>query len=346
MIDKEKIKQGVINMFKVNMGLKSGETVLVVTDVPTMDEWREKTTEQLADFVQRTLLAKAVSQIASERFPDCTVGFFTYPSVGKHGTYPGKEVEERMKAADVVIAITTYSLSHTDARAEACKAGSRIASMPMFLPEMLYPRGPMAADYQKIAEETKKIAELLTDAVEANIRTEAGTDVTFSLKGRSGLVDAGIFIEKGAFGNLPSGEAYIVPLEGTGNGKVVVQTGWYPDLKENLIFTFKNGSVTGISGGGDIGDRFRGLLALEKDEPLQISRRNLAEFGVGTNPYAKRPDNVLEAEKIKGTVHVAIGDSSHIGGKVTSDIHQDFIIPHPKVTLNGKTVMKNGELLT
>ncbi|MEM2276568.1 MAG: peptidase, partial [Thermoproteota archaeon] len=63
------------------------------------------------------------------------------------------------------------------------------------------------------------------------------------------------------------------------------------------------------------------------------------------NPYARRPDNVLEAEKIRGTVHIAIGDNSHMGGKAESDIHEDFIIPRPTLTLDGKVVMKNGELL-
>jgi len=76
-----------------------------------------------------------------------------------------------------------------------------------------------------------------------------------------------------------------------------------------------------------------------------VSRRNLAEFGVGTNPNAKRPDNLLEGEKIKGTVHVAIGDSSHMGGKVSADLHQDFIIPRPTLVLDGKTIIRDGKLL-
>jgi leucyl aminopeptidase (aminopeptidase T) len=345
LIEFEKIEPGVINMFRVNMGVKPGEKILVVTDFPTAEEWRAKSSEKLLDALKRSLLAKMVSEIAMKNFPECTVEFFAYPSVGKHGTYPGRDVEERMKAADVVVAITTYSLTHTDARVNACKAGARVASMPMFLPEMFYPGGPMAADYQKIAEETKKIAKLLSEANKANIKTETGTDITFSLEGREGKVDAGIFRERGSWGNLPSGEAYIAPLEGTANGRVVVEVGWYPDLKEKMVLTFKDGYVVEISGGGDVGDRFRSLLALEKNEQPYISRRNLAELGVGTNPYARRPDNVLEAEKIRGTVHIAIGDNSHMGGKVESDIHEDFIIPRPTLTLDGKVVMKNGELL-
>ncbi|MEM1586916.1 MAG: aminopeptidase [Candidatus Bathyarchaeia archaeon] len=345
MIEREKIVNGVVNMFKVNMGVKAGERILIVTDVPTTEEWRSKDSAKLLDALKRSLLAKMASEIAAENFPECKVDFFAYPSVGRHGVYPGKEVEERMKAADVVIAITTYSLTHTDARVNACKAGARVASMPMFLAEMFYPGGPMASDYREIEKTSRKIADLLTSAEEARVTSPKGTDITMSLKGRVGIVDAGIMIERGSFGNLPSGEAFCAPVEGTANGRVVVEPGWFPDLKEEMTFVFKNGYVVEIIGGGKVGDNFRNLLDLSKDIEPYISRRNLAELGVGTNPNAKRPDNVLEAEKIRGTVHIAIGDNSHIGGKVSSDIHQDFIIPKPTLTLDGKIVIRDGELL-
>lgn len=345
MIEKEKLVNGVVNMLKVNMGLKKGEKVVVVTDFPTAEEWKTKDSAKLTEAVERSLLAKAVSEIAQGKFPDCKVEFFAYPSIGKHGTYPGKEVEEKMKAANVAIAITTYSLTHTDARENACKAGARVASMPMFVADMFYPGGPMAADYSEIDKETRKIAKIITKANEAKVSSPGGTDVTFSLKGRKGMVDAGIFVEKGAWGNLPSGEAYCAPVEGTAEGNLVVEPNWYPELKENMTLIFKNGYVTDIIGGGKIGDEYRGLLDFKKKEDPYISRRNLAELGVGTNPNAKRPDNILESEKIKGTVHLAIGDNSHMGGKVSSDLHQDFIIPKPTLMLDGKVVMKDGKLL-
>lgn len=345
MIKKLDIEKGVTNMFRVNMGVKNGEKILIVTDLLTKKEWEKLNSEKLTDALRRSLLAKIVSEIARKKFPKCTVEFYTYPSVGRHGAEPRKEVEEKMKMADVVIAITSYSLSHTNVREEACRAGARVASMPNFLPEMFYAKGPMAADYEKIAEETKKIAKLLTAAKKAVVRSKKGTDMIFSVKGREGGLDIGIYTERGAWGNLPSGEAYIAPVEGTARGKVVVENGWYPDLRENMTLIFENGKVIDVIGGEDVGETFRDLLSLGREEEPYISRRNLAELGIGTNPYAKRPDNVLEAEKIRGTVHLAVGDSSHLGGTVTADLHEDFIIPSPDLILDGKTMMKNGELL-
>lgn len=343
MIDKEKIRKSVIDMFKVNMGLKSGEKVLVVTDAPTLDDWKEKNVDKLTDFTQRTLLAKTVSEIAAEGLPECPVEFYVYPSVGSHGAELGAEAAEKLKTADVLIAITSYSLSHTKAREDATKAEVRVASMPLFLADMFYPKGPMSADYTKVKEETEKLSKLLTEANEATVKTSAGTDITFSLKGRTGLVDAGIFTETGAFGNLPSGEAYIAPLEGTANGKVVVEKGWHIGLTENMTLVFKRGKVIEVTGGDNVGDEFRKLLKPGVDEEPYKSRRNLAELGIGTNPYAKRPDNVLEAEKIKGTVHIAIGDNAHMGGKISADLHQDFVLPKPDLYLDGKPVMRSGK---
>ena len=343
LIDRSKIEKGVINMFKINMAIKSGEKILVLTDIPTLKEWQIESREKIFDATRRSMLAKTVYEIATETLLDCDASFFPYSSTGRSGAEPNVEVAEVMKKADVIIAITNHSLTHTNAREDGCRSGARIASMPGFIPEMFYPNGPMTPDYNEIVKETRRLSELLTKAVKATIRSKEGTDITFSLKGRRGFASTGILRNKGDWGNLPSGEAYIAPVEGTASGRVVVVKGWCPNLRENMLLTFNGGKVVNIKGGGDVGDWFRELLSLEKEEEKYLSRRNFAEFGIGTNPNAKRSDNPLEAEKIKGTVHIALGDNSHFGGAVNSDIHYDFIIPHPELILNGKAIIKNGQ---
>ncbi len=108
----------------------------------------------------------------------------------------------------------------------------------------------------------------------------------------------------------------------------------------------KNGNVFEATGGGSVGDKVRLLLSFDKNEEPYILRRNIGELGIGTNPNAKRPDNLLEGEKIKGTVHLALGDNSHMGGNVHTDLHWDFVIPKADLILDGKNVMKNGRLMT
>jgi leucyl aminopeptidase (aminopeptidase T) len=345
MPDRQKIEQAVVKMLRVNMGVKPGERVLVLSDFPTASEWVNMPLGSLSGFVERSLLARDVYEILSSKFQDLGVGFCAYASVGRNAGDPGPEIAERMKSSDVAIAITTYSLTHTDARENACKAGTRVASMPLFLADMFYEGGSMAADYAKVKSESDSLAKIITGAKEIAVKTKAGTDVKFSLTERKGMSEPGLYTDKGAWGNLPAGEAYSTPLEGTGNGKLVVEKGWHPNLEENMTIVFKNGSATQVLGGGKVGDELRNLLKPGINEEPYTSRRNMAEFGIGTNPNAKRPDNTLESEKIRGTIHIAVGDNAHMGGRVHADLHQDFIQPKPDVWVDGKILMKGGRLV-
>ncbi len=341
---KEAITQGVMDMLRVNMGLKADERLLVVTDVPRIQDWQAESQAKLETMLERAVLARLVADIAADHFPDCAVQFLPFPTTGMNGAEPDEATAARLQDADVVIALTTYSLSHTNARQGATQAGARLASMPGFEARMFEAGGPMAADYVQIAADCRAFADLLTSASEAVVRTPGGTDLRFSLKGRMGHTDDGLYGTKpGAWGNLPAGECYAVPLEGTGEGKLVVSVGWHPNLAEDLVLRLEKGVVVEVLGGGAVGDRVRQLLQLGSDDPVYKARRNLAELGIGTNPNARRPDNVLEAEKIKGTVHIAIGDSIHMGGQVEADLHEDFVQPQPDLFLDGRPVIVGGE---
>ncbi|GAB6178686.1 aminopeptidase [Desulfotomaculum defluvii] len=336
MIDVEKIRPGVVSMFKVNMGLKTGEKVLIVNDVPKPEEWQLSYAE-ISDMATRSLFARAVYDIALEEFADSQIDYLVFPSTGQNAKEPDLEVAEKFLEYDVIFLLTSYSLSHTNTRERASQRGARIASMPGIEYAMFLEDGPMAVDYEEIRRETEVIADRLTQAKTARVTTELGTDITFSIENREGGPDTGIYALKGEWGNLPGGEAFIAPLEGTANGILVVPKGWYPGLEEDMTLEFKNGYVISLEGGGKVGAEFTRLFSFG-DESYQ-HRRNCAELGIGTNPKAKKPDNVLEAEKIKGTIHIAVGDSSHMGGITESDLHEDFVLPNPRLYLDGELVL-------
>ncbi|HEY64515.1 MAG TPA: aminopeptidase [Caldilineae bacterium] len=345
LVERKEIEDAVLKMLQVNMGLRAGERLLVVADVPTLEQWSAQDQPFLTAMTRRALLAKTVAEIAHERMPAVQVDFLPFPSTGRSGAEPPADVAERMRGADVVVIISSFSLSHTDAREEACRAGARIASMPRFIPEMFYPSGPMDVDYHQVEQLTQRLAEALTPASQVHVTCPAGTDITFSIEGRPGQVDAGMYTQPGTWGNLPAGEAYCVPLEGTAEGVIYVTPGWYAGLTEPMILTFAKGELVELRGGGAVGDQLRELLRPgEQSEPYK-SRRNLGEFGIGTNPNAKRIDITLEAEKIMGTVHLAVGDNAHMGGQVSTDYHQDFVIPKATFTLDGEVVMREGKIV-
>ncbi len=342
-IEVETIQDSIVAMFKTNMGLKPGERVLVVTDVTRPIDWQEKTLVQLAAMVTRSALARQVADITRRCFPDNPTEFLPFANTGSHGAEPEEKVARQMRQADVVIALTTYSLSHTNARAGVTAGGARLASMPEFEAGMLAPDGPMAVDYRQVAADCQKFADRLTAAHQVQVLAPSGTDLRFSLEGRPGKTDTGLYDSSGKWGNLPAGEAFAVPLEGSGHGRLVAPAGWFPHLMEDMVFQFEAGRVISITGGGSVGDDFRRFLALESNDPAAVARRNLAELGIGTNPNARKPDNVLEAEKIKGTVHIAIGDNLHMGGRVEADLHEDFVQPEVDLILDGTPVIKKGQ---
>ncbi len=345
LVQREEIEDAVVKMLQVNMGLRAGERLLVVTDVPTLEQWSAGDQSFLTAMTRRALLAKTVAEIAHERMPEVQVGFLPFPSTGRSGAEPPAKVAERMKEADVVVIISSFSLSHTDAREEACRAGARIASMPRFIPEMFYPDGPMDVDYREVERLTRRIAEALTPASQVHVICPAGTDITFSIQGRPGQVDAGMYTQPGQWGNLPAGEAYCVPLEGTAEGVIQVTPGWCAGLTDPMTLVFAQGELVELQGGGAVADELRELLRPGEEREPYKSRRNLGEFGIGTNPNARRIDITLEAEKIIGTVHLAVGDNAHMGGRVTTDYHQDFVIPKASFTLDGELVMREGEIV-
>jgi leucyl aminopeptidase (aminopeptidase T) len=335
-MDQQALRDAVKTIFAVNMNVQPGEKLLVVTDIPREGEPAPEDMS-LTDIQQRAALARQVYEIAREEYPDHPVELLEYFITGQNGAEPPIDVAQKLLEYDVILLLNSYSLSHTDARLRACQHGCRIASMPGIEADMFLASGPLNVDYPAIQAECATWADQLTACRQVWITTPAGTDLSFSVEGRQGGSDHGLFLEKGEWGNLPAGEAFIAPLEGTANGRLLVPAGWYMDLKEDMALTFQDGYVTRVEGGGEVGRRFESLLHLENG--VYKHRRNCAELGIGTNPNARRADNVLEAEKIRGTIHIAVGDSSHMSGTNASDMHEDFIIPGPTMYFDGKKVM-------
>jgi leucyl aminopeptidase (aminopeptidase T) len=335
-MDKKDNQKAIQTILTVNMNIQPGERAIIVADIPRLEDWMGPNS-QLNELIQRAVMVRQMFDQAKQLFTGCQIDFLAFPTTGQNGTEPPHELAEKLLDYDVVLLMTTYSLTHTDARVDACKKGARVASMPGFEESMFLPGGPMLADYEQIYKITNQWAEKLTACNQVHIMTSIGTDLTFSIEGRAGASEHGLFHHKGEWGNLPAGEGFIAPVEGTANGRLVVPSRWYVGLKEDMVLEFSNGYVSSLTGGGEVGNQFRNLFRFGEEEFQH--RRNCAELGIGTNPNAKNPENGLEAEKIGGTIHIAVGDSAHMQGVTVSDLHEDFIIPNPVVYFDQKQVM-------
>jgi leucyl aminopeptidase (aminopeptidase T) len=340
-----KVKNSIVNLLKNNLGLQSREKVLILTDIPTHKIWNDKSFIELNNFVERSIFTKFFFEFTLKNFPNNNFEFYAFPSIGRHGANPGKSIEEKMINSDVVIAMTSYSLTHTDSCENAIKSGARIASMPSFLPSMFYPDGSLSVDYIKMNKVTMKLTRLLSNSEEARIYSEKGTNLEFNLRNRKAKADTGVLRERGSLGNLPAGETFIAPLEGTAAGKAIIPKELFPGHKRDLEIIVKEGKVVDLKGNSETRNQLNEILCFNESDNFLESRRVIAELGIGTNPKAKLFNNILEAEKIKGTVHFAIGDNSHFGGKNKSDFHQDFIIPNVTLILDNKKIIHNGKIL-
>ncbi|WP_297213449.1 MULTISPECIES: aminopeptidase [Thermodesulfovibrio] len=347
------------NIFRINLRVKPHERVLIFTDIIREDEnLSEK--EKLRRENLRTI-AQQLLKIGKKL---CNVIYFEYPSLTAHGIEPpeklwqlafGEEAIEKLKkteifskllakslskkelnfakelikehknqAVNAVIALSNFSTSHTNFRDLLTKCcGTRYASMPLFDPSMLF--GAMRADWREVKKRSLETKKILDRVEKIKIETQNGTNIEFEKGNRKVHVDTGILSRKGSFGNLPAGEVFLAPIENTAEGRLVIE--WAPTrkLESPLIMRVEKGKVFSIEGTESYKEE------LEKKLNEREENRNIAELGIGTNDKASKPDNILESEKILGTIHIALGDNSSFGGKVRTPFHQDFIFFEPTV---------------
>ena len=256
----------------------------------------------------------------------------------QHGTEPPDAVAAAMLKADVIMVPTVQSLSHTAARRAATDAGARAGTLPGVTEEML--ARVMSADMAEIRRRGHAVADILTNGSEARITCPNGSDLILSLEGRTATPDTGELSEPGAFGNLPCGEGFISPLHDRGSGRLVVDgiIGSIGIPKPPAELELEDGRL--VSATGAEGEELMEQLTRHGPDASRV-----AELGVGTNEKAILSGELLEDEKILGTVHVAFGASAGIGGTIQVPVHLDCVVMKPDLAVDGQPLVRAGELL-
>lgn len=110
----------------------------------------------------------------------------------------------------------------------------------------------LSADYKKIANLSRKLAKMMDKTNNVKITTSFGeADITMNIEGRKAIASKGLFHKKGESGNLPTGEAFAAPVEGTTNGVFVSDESFagVGKLKTPIKIVVENGYASEISGG-------------------------------------------------------------------------------------------------
>lgn len=295
------------------LGLKENELFLVVTD-----DVKKELGESLFE-AGKLLGAESMLMVMKER--------------KKSGEEPPASVTAAMIEADVVVCLTEHSLTHTKARKKAAAAGTRLATMPGITEDMFL-EGAISADYTQVKFLTDVVTDILTEGKEVRIE-KGGYTLTFSIDGRDGIPSTGMYLNAGESGNLPSGEAYVAPFEGTANGQILIDgsIAGIGRLETPVLITIENGRI--VSAEGEAGVRLLEILG-------DGDGRLLGEFGIGTNDKARITGVVLEDEKVYGTIHVAFGSNNTFGGTISAGVHIDGVVTLPDVYIDNECLIENG----
>ena len=255
----------------------------------------------------------------------------------EHGTEPPENVSREMLNSDVQLLITDKSLTHTAARIEATKRGARIATMPSITEDIA--NRCLDIDYDELKKESNKLHKILKNASKVRITAPAGTDMNFTLG--MGLFfgeNGGSFDSPGSYGNLPEGEISFSPKMSEG---VFVVDASFPGLgllSSPLTFKVTGGVVNEIQGE-------KAQEVIERLDRVGPRAYKVAELGIGLNPKAKITGNILEDEKVIGTVHIAVGNNVTYGGDNDVPLHLDGVITTADIYVDDKKLMEKGKFL-
>ncbi len=248
-----------------------------------------------------------------------------YPATGKNNAALPNAILDEAAQSHLVIAMTEYSA--TSSLVPLCQKKdsiTRCASMPGV--ERRMEKTSFQADYTQVKHDAEELKKILDSSIAASVSFSTGDNLSIDLRNRTAGADTGECRKTGQTINFPSGEGFIAPYESTADEIDQFGTskthGILPLYDENeiLLCEVKENNITKVNGHTKRAEEWNQFFT---ENP---TRRNIAELGIGCNPEAKVIGNILEDEKVPG-LHIAYGTSSHIGGKITSDIHQDICFP-------------------
>lgn len=164
------------------------------------------------------------------------------------------------------------------------------------------------------------------------------TDLSFSVRGRTWVVGDGRR-------NMPDGEVATAPVESTVNGQIYFE---FPGvlggrLVPDIRLRWTRGKLVEATASQNQ-DFLRAILSTDPGASM------IGEFGFGTNPHVNLfCKDILIDEKIRGTVHLALGRAyPQSGGTNQSAIHWDIIKDvrtEGTVYADGQAVLENGRFL-
>jgi leucyl aminopeptidase (aminopeptidase T) len=257
------------------------------------------------------------------------------------GDEPPASVGAAMLESDVVFELTSVFVGSCPARRAACERGARYLTVPGLNWATLRPGGPFAVDFDAAGRRARELSARFDDARAFHLKATGGTDLRGSFEGRRGRPLWGIATEPGGYAAPPDVEVGASPVEGTAEGRVVVDGSLLflgPDqLPSPVELVFAGGQLVDV--GGREGWRVTDALERARDDRMT----NLAEVSIGLNPRSRAGGSPLELEGIVGSAHVALGNNVAYGGSVDARSHLDCVVLDATLELDGEPLLPAAE---
>ena len=308
------------------MNVKSGEKVLLIVQ---NDEKRKLVGKYLEAEVRRVQAIPTVIFVENDEMK----------------AEPPERVVDAMMTNDVILATlnldNTQIIAHTKARNIATnEKKARFGMAPILLPNITHD------DIMRIRERTESVARIMESGKIARITSPGRSHLTFSVEGRKCERLRASMWEPGEWGAVPLyAEAALAPVEGTANGKFVIN-GFFEyvgRVTKPFAWVIKGGRIVEVVGDGQEAEKCREILAAADENGT-----NIAELGVATNHILtyKGFSGTVTDKMILGTLHIACGkNTTFVGGHVYSNIHHDAVSGGMTLEIDETRIIEDGRWL-
>ena len=201
-----------------------------------------------------------------------------------------------------------------------------------------------STDLNVLGRKGHELGNMIGEAGEIQLHSPTGTDLTFSVKGRTLKINDGIIddedLKEGAYSvNIPAGEDFVTVVEDSAEGTLVPDQPltYKGTFVEGIKLTFKAGKAESFTGG-------RNFEILKADyDATSGDRDRIADLTVGLNP--KAAFGFLINSIVSGAVTVGIGDNHTEGGKNDSNFHLALTLGNATLSADDRDLVKNGQLM-
>ncbi|CAG0949656.1 2,5-dihydroxypyridine 5,6-dioxygenase [Anaerolineae bacterium] len=202
-----------------------------------------------------------------------------------------------------------------------------------------------AEQVNSLCREVQYYGEMLERGKVAKLCSAEGSELTIKLGQWQARCGTGV-PGPGEIQILPGGQVTRIPNDDSMEGTLVVDrtiaARYYKELHESIRLHIKKGQVIAVEGGTEAK-----ILREFLDDQADPRAFHVTELGIGLNPLCRlgRLAALGEDTHARGTVSLALGCDTHLGGGTPGPFHVDMTMRFPSLSIDGRDIIQDGRLV-